>query len=100
MTKPFVTDTRVRGGLRRRRYQLPDGRRTNTVELPLTVFKAMGGMAKAAPLLERFARGEATRSRLVQIRARIKEGVKLTAIAHEFNVSQPTVSRLKKEMGL
>ena len=88
-------ETREWRGMRKRRYLLDDGRRTTTVEIPLTVLKAFS-TAQVAEALAKYARGEATRARAVAMRARIAEGVKPDAIAQEFGVTAERVRQIKR----
>lgn len=93
-----VLDTRrTPEGLKRRRYELPDGRRVVTVELPLTVVRAIG-MTKIRQHLDAWQRGEELRARGALIDQRIREGVKPEAIAHEFGVTSAAVRMRRQRM--
>lgn len=90
-------ETRRRDGLKYRRYQLEDGRRISTFEVPVSVLKGIG-MTRVKAELERWQRGEQTRARLVQMKQRIAEGVKPLAIADEFGVTEQRVRQIRKAM--
>ena len=90
-------ETRCRGGLKYRRYELDDGRRTSTVEVPVTVLKGIG-MKRVREELARWQRGEEMRERQVKIRERLAEGIKPTAIAHELGVTDQRVRQIRKAM--
>lgn len=79
-----------------RRYELDDGRRTTTVEIPATVLRAFG-MTKVRDYMEAWQRGEAQRARAVLLRQRVAEGIKPAAIAHEFGVTEARVRQIRKE---
>lgn len=90
-------ETRKRGGVTHRRYELEDGRRVSTVEIPLTVFKSFS-RDKREQALARFARGEALRARNAKMKQRIAEGVKPEAIAHELGITREAVQQTRKKM--
>lgn len=79
-----VKETRARNdGSRRRRYECANLHRFNTDER-VSVTPEMEAERKA---------------RTEQVRQRIAEGVKVVAIAHEFNLSESYVYELRKQMG-
>ena len=91
-------ETRTRAdGLRRRRYRLDDGRTTVTIEMPMSVFRALITNKRLAVALVKFQRGEALRARGQRIDTLIREGHKPTAIAHEVGVSEAAV-RLRRKI--
>ena len=90
-------ETRMRGGIKTRRYLTDDGRRFNTYELPASVLCGIG-LNRVRQELERWQRGEQTRARLVQIKQRIAEGVKPLAIADEFGITDTRVRQIRKAM--
>lgn len=99
-----ILETRTRAdGMRARRYELPDGRRLTTFELPASVIKALG-QARVREYLEAWSRGERRRAqahaRRMRIEELLRERVKPLAIAHEVGVSDQRVRQIRKEMGL
>lgn len=93
-----VLETRtVQPGLKRRRYELPDGRRVTTYEVPATVLKALG-MKRVREELQAWARGDAARARVALIEQRLREGVKPTAIAHEVGVTEQRVRQVRTRL--
>lgn len=97
-------ETRMRAdGIRTRRYELADGRRISTFELPSTVVKALG-IAKVRHYMAKWQRGEEQRSQAHKRRERIEwllhQKVKPTAIAHEVGVTEERVRQIRKELGL
>lgn len=95
-------ETRTRAdGIKARRYELEDGRRITTLELPATVIKAMG-LKRVQEFMEIWQRGEkqrtesqARRQRIVEMLA---ENIKPTAIAHEVGVTEARVRQIRKEI--
>ena len=97
-------ETRMRAdGIRTRRYELADGRRISTFELPATVVKALG-ITKVRHYMAKWQRGEEQRSQTHKRRERIEwllhQKVKPTAIAHEVGVTEERVRQIRKELGL
>jgi protein-disulfide isomerase-like protein with CxxC motif len=95
-------ETRARAdGIRARRYELDDGRRTTTFELPASVIKAIG-MKKVQEAMQIWRRGEQQRSESHTRRQRIEEmlaqGIKPTAIAHEVGCTDQRVRQIRMEM--
>jgi hypothetical protein len=88
-------------GIRTRRYQLEDGRRFTTFELPATVIKAVG-LKRVQEFMEKWKRGENQRTeshtRRQRIEALLQEGIKPTAIAHEVGVTETRVRQIRTEM--
>lgn len=96
MTRARVLETRtLRPGMKRRRYENSDGSRYWTVEVPLTVLRAVGSAKRIDAALDKWHRGEQARAlaRTRQARAEslLRDGVKPTAIAHELAVSDARV---------
>lgn len=97
-------ETRTRkDGIKTRRYELEDGRRITTLELPVTVLKGIG-MKRVQEFMEIWQRGELQRTgshaRRQRIEALLRERVKPTAIADEVGVTEQRVRQIRKEMGL
>jgi hypothetical protein len=93
-------ETRTRpDGIKARRYELDDGRRTTTFELPASVVKAIG-LKRVQEFMEIWQRGEKQRSRRQRIEELLRERVKPTAIAHEVGCTEERVRQIRKEMGL
>lgn len=95
-------ETRTRpDGIKARRYQLDDGRRITTFELPATVIKGIG-LKRVQEFMEIWQRGEKARSdshsRRQRIEAMLAENIKPTAIAHEVGVTEERVRQIRKEM--
>jgi hypothetical protein len=94
--------TRLRAdGIRTRRYELDDGRRITTLELPATVLKGVG-MKKLQEQMATWQRGEKrraeTHARRQRIEELLRERVKPTAIAHEVGCTEERVRQIRKEM--
>lgn len=97
-------ETRVRAdGIRTRRYELTDGRRITTMELPATVVKAIGAN-QASKYMAIWQRGEIKRAQTHLRRQRVEEllrqGIKPTAVAHEVGITEERVRQIRKEMNL
>jgi protein-disulfide isomerase-like protein with CxxC motif len=97
-------ETRLRAdGFRTRRYELEDGRRITTLELPATVLKGVG-MKKLQQQMVIWQRGEKqrteTHARRQRIEELLREKVKPTAIAHEVGCTEERVRQIRKEMAL
>jgi FixJ family two-component response regulator len=91
-------ESRVRkNGLRFRRYRTDDGRTITTYEVPAAVLSAFS-KKRLATQLDAWRRGEALRARRVVMLARIAEGVKPTAIAHELGISDAAVRLARKAL--
>lgn len=95
-------ETRTRpDGIKARRYQLDDGRRITTFELPATVIKGIG-LKRVQEFMEIWQRGEKARSqahsRRQRIEAMLAKNIKPTAIAHEVGVTEERVRQIRKEM--
>jgi hypothetical protein len=97
-------ETRARAdGIKTRRYELDDGRRVTTLELPASVVKAIG-LKRVQEFMGIWQRGEKQRTETHARRQRIEEllrqRVKPTAIAHEVGCTDQRVRQIRKEMGL
>jgi hypothetical protein len=97
-------ETRTRAdGMKTRRYELEDGRRITTLELPASVLKGIG-MKRVQAFMETWQRGEGQRAvrhtRRQRIEELLRERVKPLAIADEVGVTETRVRQIRKEMGL
>ena len=95
-------ETRMRAdGIRTRRYELEDGRRMTTFELPATVIKGIG-VKRVQEFMQIWQRGEKARSETKSRRDRITEmleqGIKPAAIAHEVGCTEQRVRQIRKEI--
>lgn len=95
-------ETRTRpDGIKARRYQLDDGRRITTFELPATVIKGIG-LKRVQEFMAIWQRGEKARTETKTRRQRIVEmleqNIKPTAIAHEVGVTDQRVRQIRKEL--
>jgi hypothetical protein len=91
-------ETRARAdGIKARRYELEDGRRITTLELPASVVKAIG-LKRVQEFMEIWRRGEKQRSRRQRIEELLRERVKPTAIAHEVGCTDQRVRQIRKKM--
>lgn len=99
MTRPRCLETRTRNGLKYRRYEDADGQRYSTVEIPLSVAKAIG-TKRLEEALETWQRGQEKRRKSKQLRKAIIERLpgKPTAIAHELDCSEAYVRMIRKEL--
>jgi hypothetical protein len=94
-----VIDSReVEPGMRRRRYDTGIQRFT-TIELPVTVLKAIG-MGRVRDALKMWQRGEAQRAQARKLREDVaqRHGIKPTAVAHELGVTEARVRQIRKEL--
>ena len=89
--------------MKARRYELDDGRRITTFELPATVIKSIG-TKRVQEFMETWRRGEQQRTtrgtRRQRIEVLLRERVKPLAIADEVGVTEARVRQIRKEMGL
>ena len=97
-------ETRTRtDGIKSRRYELEDGRRITTLELPATVIRSIG-MKRVQEFMETWQRGEKQRTnrntRRQRIEELLRERVKPLAIADEVGVTEARVRQIRKDMGL
>lgn len=87
-------------GFKRRRYQLADGRRITTYEVPYAVLSHMGA-ARLREAAQKWQRGERARAEVRARRQRIiallAEGWKPTAIAHEVGITEQRVRQIRAE---
>lgn len=91
-------ETRTRAdGIKSRRYELDDGRRMTTFELPASVIKAIG-VKKVQELMQTWQRGEASRARRQKIMEMLEQGIKPTAIAYELGCTDQRVRQIRKEI--
>ena len=95
-------ETRTRkDGIKTRRYELEDGRRITTFELPASVIKAVG-TKRVQEYYEIWQRGEKQRAESHTRRQRIVEllaqNIKPTAIADEVGCTEQRVRQIRKEV--
>ena len=95
-------ETRTRAdGIRTRRYQLEDGRRITTFELPSTVVKGVG-LKKVQEFMQKWLHGEQQRSeshaRRQRIEDMLREKIKPAAIAAEVGCTEARVRQIRVEM--
>lgn len=97
MTKARTIETRTRNGLKYRRYEKA-GERYTTVEVPLSVAKALG-IKRLQEAYTRWQRGQQKRERSEQLRQAIVERLpgKPTAIAHELGCSEAYVRHVRQQ---
>lgn len=84
-------------GIKRRTYLLDSGRKVRTYEVPEQVLAELG-KAKLTLALDRWRRVQERDARRDNIQQRIREGVKPTAIAHEFDITEQRVRQIRKSM--
>jgi DNA-directed RNA polymerase specialized sigma subunit len=84
-------------GIKRRTYLLDNGCKVRTYEVPEQVIAELG-KSKLAKALAIAKRVQANHARQQLIKQRVREGVKPTAIAHEFGVSEQRVRQIRKEL--
>lgn len=84
-------------GIKRRTYLLESGRKVRTYEVPATVLAQLG-KKRVAEAMEQWRRVQERDARQDKIRERIAQGVKPTAIAHEFGVTEQRVRQIRKSM--
>lgn len=89
----------LKSGAVRRRYELDDGRRITTFEVPSQVLGTISKRQLAAAL-EAWHRGEATRARQLRIKQMLKAGVSMREIADEVGVTPARVSQVRLALGL
>jgi hypothetical protein len=90
-------ETRTRAdGLKRRRYARQGLPNLTTLEVPLTVLKAIG-MEKIEAALETHRRGDRARAAAAATRAAVlaRQGVKATAVAHELGITEARVRQIR-----
>ena len=90
-------ETRTRAdGLKRRRYARQGLPNLTTLEVPLSVLKALG-MSRVEQALETHRRGEQARARAAVVRAAVlaSAGVKAAAVAHELGVTEARVRQIR-----
>lgn len=86
-----------------RRYELPDGRRVSTIELPMTIVGNVG-RSTIATIMGKFHRGEERRRATQLLRQRVEHMLgpdlsgKPTAIAHELGVTETRVRQIRAEI--
>ena len=95
-------ETRTRkDGIKSRRYELDDGRRMTTFELPASVIRALG-IKRVQEYYEIWQRGEkqraASNSRRQRIVEMLAQNIKPTAIAHEVGVTEQRVRQIRREI--
>jgi len=87
-------------GFKRRRYQLADGRRITTYEVPYAILSHLGA-ARLREAVQKWQRGECARSqahaRRQRIIALLVQGWKPTAIAHEVGITEQRVRQIRAE---
>ena len=89
-------ETRQRDdGIKRRTYLLESGRKVRMYEVPPQVIAELG-KKRLAEAMAKWRRVEESKSRQDNIKQRIREGVKPTAIAHEFGVTEQRVRQIRK----
>jgi hypothetical protein len=96
--------TRTRpDGMKARRYELDDGSRITTIEIPVTVIRGVG-MKKVQQQFATWQRGEdkraESRMRRERIESLLREKVKPLAIADEVGVTEQRVRQIRKGMNL
>lgn len=87
-------------GFKRRRYQLADGRRITTYEVPYAILSHLGA-ARLREAAQKWQRGECARSqahaRRQRVIALLAEGWKPIAIAHEVGITEQRVRQIRAE---
>lgn len=90
-------DSRMRNGMRWRKYRLDDDRIITTYEVPETVLRHLT-FSRVRIILEGFQRQEVKRARTAGIKKLIERGVKPLAIADYFKVSPEYVRVLRRKI--
>ena len=93
--------TRTRpDGVKLRRYERPGLPRITTVEVPVSVMRAVGGWKQLPERMEIFLRGDTARQRAAHVRATVaaRPDWKSTALAHELGISEQRVRQIRREL--
>ena len=93
-SKPKCLETRKRDGVTYRTYRKPNGRRVQTVEIPLTVFEHQ--RFRLQPEIDAWHRGEVTRDRMQVLKTLTQAGEKQEYIAAVLGVGQPAVAKAQR----
>lgn len=94
-----LSTRRTPEGLKRRRYEQPDGTRHTTIEVPVTVWNALNRQGRAADRLRQFTRVCARQSLRQAVVGRTLAGWKPLAVAHDLGVPLRTVQRWGRAAG-
>lgn len=91
-----VLDTRMRNGLKWRRYRTAEGEIFTTYEVPCTVLNTLG-RARLQAELQRAARQRERDARNARALALLAEGWKPLAVAAEIGLCEAQVRRLRQK---
>lgn len=90
-----LSTRRTSDGLRRRRYEQPDGTRFSTVEVPATVWNALNQQGRFSDRMAQFQRVVQRNSLRGRALVLLHSGWKPLAVAHDISVPVRTVQRWK-----
>lgn len=84
-------------GMTRRRYEREGLPRLTTYEVPGSVLKDIG-MKRVKEAMATWHRGEQMRRRAERTHMLISEGIKPLAIAHDLNVTEDNILRIRRRI--
>ena len=88
-------ETRVKDGVKWRRYRTPSGVTYTTYEIPTEVFNGVVPASKFAPRVRSWYREQQRKEKRAVVERLLAEGWKPSAIAHEVGWTDKTVTKIR-----
>ena len=102
LPKAECLETRVKDGLKWRRYRTAEGAVYTTYEVPTEIFQQMIAAVAADPKFANYTqswyREERYKEKIALAQKLLQEGCKHTAVAHEVGFALSTIRRIKKSL--
>jgi hypothetical protein len=98
LPKAECLETRVKDGLKWRRYRTPTGAVYTTYEIPTEVFHGIVPASRFASRVESWYREQRRKEKRVLVERLLREGWKPLAIAMEVGWTERTITKVRSSM--
>lgn len=99
LPKAKCLETRVKNGIKWRRYKTPDGVIYTTYEVPTPVFNGIVSLSRFTPRMEAWYRGLVLKQKRALVERLLAEGWKPLAVANEVGYTEKAVTDIRRKYG-
>jgi hypothetical protein len=98
LPKAECLETRLKDGLKWRRYRTPTGAVYTTYEIPTEIFNGIVPTSKFESRVESWTREQKRKEKRAKVETLLREGWKPLAIAAEVRWNERTITRIRRSM--
>jgi hypothetical protein len=98
LPKARCLETRVKDGIKWRRYRTPSGATYTTYEIPTEVFHGIVPASRFASRMQSWYREQQRKEKRAVVERLLREGWKPLAIASEVGWAEKTITKIRQSM--